>query len=1469
MSHSCSSTRDQPISTDNPELLHQELLDQQLFLGQTTPPELAGHSLCPKSKIGSIHPPELIYPKSRYHGYIPPIPPSKEQQACAVLLQEINNKDSTRALEAQGDFVEFDLTGFSVYLPDTSLYGWELRGLQDLASKAGHSCFLFDGILSADNVRHYVQSVPFRICSIGNYGEEFDDVDGAIWLQSDLNTRTDIYYRLKTPTSEYTRFHLGFLWLANLSKHFVDYSLACQEQRKKVSIHNFRSDFAQWGRKVHSGSAKFQAWYQEYGRDDFRQAISANIAFLFKESVGVTETLRTLHIWKETIEKSSIKQHPMKENMTIVTPYVYDCFSHLRFGHLLKPLVPKVFTEDTQELDVQSISLSPRKTRITGDISLSTQYQHSSLSWSKDSLRAGMSHVEGAKRQKMISAIKLGDVVSVTKDGPNSVWKDETSRWKTEDHCWYLYVQAKHQSSRDKYSFDGIWLYKPSDTSCAKMKYPYPNELFLSDNCTCGSRDSRIPQDEVIDIVPVIWHGLPSETDIFIRQAYLCNDKFVTLRDEHKTCEHLRTFESSSPSPSTILDRFPIGQTILALPPQRKSRNSLEPYEIVKYEEKSLKQYVTLRRLVRRSEFDQTVCCRPNELIYTDLTDNMLADKLDKTCLVRFYTEKEVSSGGVPAPYCRDGSSNAFIITMRLREGDQKPIPIEEDTPESLIQGFDPRAALKRRLLRGLDLFCGGGNFGRGLEEGGALHNRWAVDLFPAAVQTYSANLKDPEKTNIFFGSVNDMLAQAFDGNPQNLEIPLPGDVDVISAGSPCQGFSKMNANKKSEQSLRNQSLVASVAAYIDFYRPKYGLLENVLSMAQRGLGRDEDVLSQLICAIVGLGYQVQLFLLDSWSFGSPQSRSRIFVSFAAPGCAPIEHPQLSHSHPPNVGERGLGKLANGQSFGSRLHYATPFRYRTAEECIADLPYIGDGATSQCIRYPDHVSPVTMSKLCRNQIACIPTHPRGMNFWKTWNDGNGTMTQREREIFPYFNKAGKMRESVLLGSKAWGRIRPDGLFPTVLVIICTEDSRMGTVLHWDQHRRMSILELRRAQSFPDDEVLLGTRGEQIKLIGNSVDRTVSMALGISLRDAWLKCSPEGVKAKILTNNQPSIAVRGKPRETIRRMASSTIQVVLNKLPKVDQHTFRISKGITNGTAALASSSSESVGSSLSGFDESSLSDSITNPQGIPSKIRRKRSLIHHADRTTRKSPRLSPAVDLPSMARELFAKSIYNSEPLVGFGLASAPPARNSTMQSVFEARPGRASPGLYSASPPPRTVHTNKTKTTRNINHIKEQPPSSRDNPIIIDDSEVDKDIIRVQSGPRSSTLLPQNTHLRTKKTKASNSFKEPSSKTLHGKNSPRIVDLTESDNEGHVTSSRSNQPPSLLQVRIPVSSPFTRISSTPQPNPSILKSSSHTLHSNELEAEKERRYVPVNNSQFDAYAKTNQMMQDVDKRMRKSSQP
>jgi DNA (cytosine-5)-methyltransferase 1 len=713
-----------------------------------------------------------------------------------------------------------------------------------------------------------------------------------------------------------------------------------------------------------------------------------------------------------------------------------------------------------------------------------------------------LADVSEVERQRKITAIKAGDVLSVIKDGESSVWRDVVSRWTAADNCWYIYVQAVDLSNSGKRSFVGIWLYKPCDTSCAKMKYPYPNELFFSEHCTCGH---TIKEDEVIDIVTVEWSGEPPASEIFfIRQTYLTNDIFITLKEAHKQWKHQVAKQATPPNKRRW---FPIGVTVLVcpsdlIPPHRKSKYGLEPCEIDDYENSGSKQYAVLRRLLRRQEIDKQKISRPNELVYSNETVRLESSKIERTCLVRFYSESTAENGRIPAPYNLDGAGNAFYITSKLKSGSRKLTPIlPNDFPKSLIQGFNPEESLHRKL-RSLDLYCGGGNFGRGLEEAGAIENEWAVDMDRNAIHTYYANLQRPGSVKLFYGSVNDQLYQALQGNPKNSAlIPRPGEVEFISAGSPCQGFSKLNSkNRNKEMGLKNQSMVASVAAYVDFYRPRYGLLENVLDMATKG---DEDVLSQLKCTIAGMGYQLSTFTLDAWSFGSPQSRSRIFVAFTAPDCKPIPHPELSHSHPSSVRSRGLGTLANGESFGERRHDPTPFRFLNARDAVRDLPDIGDGATYSCVRYPDHVLHIELKEEMRQQIAAIPRYPRGMNFWKAWDDGNGDMSKEERALFPdEINREGNPSQSVGKNSKAWGRVHPRHLFSTMVVKSGLRDARTGTIIHWDENRPTNVMEARRAQSFRDEDVILGNALERMKIIGNSVDRSVALALGLSVREVW-------------------------------------------------------------------------------------------------------------------------------------------------------------------------------------------------------------------------------------------------------------------------------------------------------------------------------------------------------------------------------
>lgn len=147
-----------------------------------------------------------------------------------------------------------------------------------------------------------------------------------------------------------------------------------------------------------------------------------------------------------------------------------------------------------------------------------------------------------------------------------------------------------------------------------------------------------------------------------------------------------------------------------------------------------------------------------------------------------------------------------------------------------------------------------------------------AADWATHALHSYRANFEDPTGFDFFLGSVNDYLAAAADGVPEAARI---GSIDLLARGSPCPGFSSPPLSKWSDASLRDVSAVASVVAFMDPYPPKYLIFENVINLA-RGNGKDknENIFSAVIAVLVALGYQVQHSIMDSWSYGSCQSRS-------------------------------------------------------------------------------------------------------------------------------------------------------------------------------------------------------------------------------------------------------------------------------------------------------------------------------------------------------------------------------------------------------------------------------------------------------------------------------------------------------------------------------------------------------------------------------------------------------------------
>ncbi|PFH55578.1 hypothetical protein XA68_17998 [Ophiocordyceps unilateralis] len=954
-----------------------------------------------------------------------------------------------RQEESESEFIAYDLDDFAVYR-DSETYPCEMRSLHFLDRPGTH---YFCGVLSLKGEhRVLVKHVPIAALPVDNYED----------------------------CSKHTAGHAG--------QGFM------RDHGRRVSIDLFRSTFSAWLVKTHKKAPVFVEWLEQYPRTDFRTAVVANIAYLHKEAIGVLgERSSYSHpIWSEIWQCSRYKRQPAAADpRTVVTQYIFDCFDKTLFADQLVVVPISARTERLRNSLIRERHLELPSALDASVMSLSTAVQ------------------------EQIKGIKPGDTISTHRDGElsGSKWKREVSRDFNDVDRWLALVQKAHIGKGGMRVFDVIWYYRPVDTLCGLMKYPWNNELFLSDHCSCENETCKIREDEVLGVHKVDFGGTSTTTaEFFCRQTYIHEErKWISLGPQHMRCEHVRERSWASP--------YQAGDTLLVLMNARDSIS--EPCEVVTVVMQETRTSYQLRKLLRRRRVDpQAVTARPNELVYTDSLFDSREESIVGRCHVRVFP----AGSDIPTPYDRDGVGAYFYMTHREVVGDdleRSLVPLES-APRSLRQGFDPTVGIPK--LRGFDLFCGGGNFGRGLEEGGGIQMNWANDYDDKAIHSYMANVQPAQTVVPFHGSIDDLQRLAINGNFSSA-VPAIGEVDFISGGSPCPGFSRLTNDKTTAQQRKNQSLVASFGSFVDLYRPKYGLLENVPGIVHKVLNRDQDVFSQLVCAIVGLGYQTEFFFLDASSCGSCQRRSRVFLAFAAPGYRLPAKPTITHAHPPGTRSLGLGMLPTGESMAEReMPRATPFDFVSAAEATADLPAIDDAKPDTCVPFPDHRVAMGMTRTQRLRIGLIPKQPWGMNFAKAWfgvdpgnnnNSGRGILTTAERVYFATVNVDGSITEKAKstsssgLGkwqrsSNAYGRIVPNRLMETIVTQSNPCDGKNGRTLHWSENRIISIMDARRAQGFRDDEVVLGSVATQYKIVGNSVAREVALALGAVFREAWVE-----------------------------------------------------------------------------------------------------------------------------------------------------------------------------------------------------------------------------------------------------------------------------------------------------------------------------------------------------------------------------
>ncbi len=354
-----------------------------------------------------------------------------------------------------------------------------------------------------------------------------------------------------------------------------------------------------------------------------------------------------------------------------------------------------------------------------------------------------------------------------------------------------------------------------------------------------------------------------------------------------------------------------------------------------------------------------------------------------------------------------------------------------------------------------LSLYTGAGGLDYGFEAAG-FATSVAVEMNHDACETLRAARKWPViERNIFDVPTSEMLEAAE---------TRPGEIDVLIGGPPCQPFSKSGYWARGDSLRLEDPRAGTLGAYLRVLqeaRPRTFLLENVEGLAYRG--KDEGL--RLLLGVIDdinqrtrSRYRPVFAVLGAADYGVPQFRNR-FVMVASRDGHQFRFPDPTHSDQPSL-------------FGDALPY------RTAWDALADVE-------------PD---PDEDLEVKGKWAELLPSIPEGKNYlFHTDRDEGLPLFGWRRRYWSFLLKLAKNRPSWTVQAQPGPAVGP---------------------FHW-HNRRLSVRELCRLQTFPDDIWPVGGRTSVQRQIGNAVPSLLAEVIARAIRVQLLGLSRPSGTPKLL------------------------------------------------------------------------------------------------------------------------------------------------------------------------------------------------------------------------------------------------------------------------------------------------------------------------------------------------------------------
>ena len=339
-----------------------------------------------------------------------------------------------------------------------------------------------------------------------------------------------------------------------------------------------------------------------------------------------------------------------------------------------------------------------------------------------------------------------------------------------------------------------------------------------------------------------------------------------------------------------------------------------------------------------------------------------------------------------------------------------------------------------------IDLFCGVGGFSKGFEMAD-YDVAFGVDNWGVALETFKKSHSNPITIK---KNVEDLT---------NSDFRKFGDIDVIIAGPPCQGFSM--SGKRDSNDIRN-TLFEQVIRVVKKTKPKIVVIENVvglLSMSAPEQKLVKDIISE---KFEQLDYLIEHKVLNAVDYGVPQARKRVI--FIASRVGPIDFPSATHFEKPQT----------------TLEGSKQNKIVTVGDAIDNIPDIGNNyylkpqnefqkmmATEKKIYNHDSIN---HDESIVKRMSLVP---QGGN-WK--------------DIPPEHYGVGGEH------SNNYRRLHPKK--PSVTL----KHASKSMIIHPKYNRTLAVREVARLQSFDDGFVLEGTKSEQHQQLANAVPPLLGFAI---------------------------------------------------------------------------------------------------------------------------------------------------------------------------------------------------------------------------------------------------------------------------------------------------------------------------------------------------------------------------------------